>query len=326
MRILVTGGSGFIGTNFVQDAVDRGDDVLNLSESAPVRSVHRPYWREVDILDGHAVASAFQDFQPEAVVHLAARTDCDEKTTVEEGYRVNTDGTANVLRAVESTRSIFRLVVTSSQYVCGPGRQPEHDEDYFPHTVYGQSKVITEQITRRMNPPCIWTLVRPTNVWGPWHPRYADEIWRVIRKGFYVHPGGAPVVRSYGYVGNVIWQIRKILELPREAAHERVFYVGDRPGDIYEWTNAFSRALKGRPARRVPRWVLRSLAVGGDVISMAARRPFLINSSRYQSMITNYIPSMEPTFATLGEPPFSLDDGVAATIKWMDEINPNNRF
>jgi len=103
----------------------------------------------------------------------------------------------------------------------------------------------------------------PTNIWGPWHPRYPKEFWRAVKNGWYVHPGGNPVVRCYGYVGNIVAQILRVLDLPEEKVHRQVFYVSDPAGDIREWADAFSRALAGRPARVVPRWVLHSMGWRG---------------------------------------------------------------
>ena len=60
-------------------------------------------------------------------------------------------------------------LITSSQLVCRPGYVPKNYEDYAPHTLYGQSKVQTELITRAWKgAPCPWTLIRPTSIWGPW--------------------------------------------------------------------------------------------------------------------------------------------------------------
>ena len=317
MKILITGASGFIGTNAVEVFASRGDTVCNLDPQPPLNPAHREFWKKADILDPAALNAALAEFSPEAVIHLAARADCDENTTVEEGYRLNTDGTRNVLAAIRATPSIRRAIITSSQFVCGPGYQPKDDEDFHPATVYGQSKVITEQLTRAAALPCTWTIVRPTNIWGPWHLRYQREFWRVVAKGWYVHPGGAPVVRCYGYVGNVVRQMRKILELPPERVSGEVFYLGDRPGDIAEWVNAFSLALRGKKVRVVPRPVLATAGRIGDVISRVIGRPFYINTSRFRSMTSDYLVNMDKTFEVLGPPPVSLEEGVAETVAWL---------
>lgn len=317
MRLLVTGGSGFIGTNLIDEFKGRVDQLLNLDLQSPLDSAHDKFWRSADILTRTQLAEAFAEFQPQWVIHLAARADCDENTTVEEGYLVNTEGTQNVLDAVKATPSVEKIVITSSQFVCGPGPLPKNDEDYFPATVYGQSKVVTEQLTRRANLTCCWTIIRPTNIWGPWHLRYRREFWRIVERGLYIHPGRETVIRTYGYVGNVVHQIGRILELPNEATHGKTLYLGDPPADLIEWVNAFSRALTGRPVRVVPRALMRVLALLGDIPTAITRRPFYINSSRYRSMITNYPTPMQATFDLLGPNRYSLADGVNETVRWL---------
>ena len=322
MRIVITGASGFIGTNAIEAFTRWGHEVLNFDAQPPLNPDQKEFWRRVDIMDADGLLIALGEAQPDAVIHLAARTDCDENTTVENGYRVNTVGTENLVNAVKSTSSVRRLIMTSSQFVCGPGYQPKHDQDYHPVTVYGQSKVITEQKTRAAQLHCTWTIVRPTNIWGPWHQRYQREFWRVVSKGLYIHPGGKPVVRCYGYVGNLLHQMRSILELPRETVHEQVFYLGDPPGDIIGWANGFSKALRGRPARVVPRFILRSLGLIGDVISSFTGKPFLLTSSRYRSMTSDYLVDMDKTFRVLGPPPITLEEGIAASADWYRKATP----
>lgn len=317
MKTLITGGSGFIGTHVVSRLLANGHDVLNLSLSAPHEASHAPSWRPVDILDAGALRDAMTAFAPAQVMHLAARTEMDERTTAETGFRANTEGTRNFLAAAQATPSIRRMVMCSSQFVCGPARLPAHDEDYFPATVYGQSKVITEQETRGADLACEWVIVRPTNIWGPWHPRYPQEFWRIARKGLYVHPGGKPVVRCYGYVGNVADQMIGLLEQPAENIHRQTFYVGDPPADIFLWADAFCRALNGRPARRVPRLLLRAAGLAGDVITALTGKPFYITSSRYRSMVTDYITPMNKTFALLGPSKISLEQGVEEAVAWL---------
>lgn len=317
MKLLVTGGSGFIGTNVIESLSREGHTILNYSLHAPLNSGQMQYWRAGDILDTTATAQVFREFQPDHVLHLAARTDCDEKTTVETGYRVNTEGTQNVLNAIRATPSVERSIITSTQFVCAPRRLPKNDTDYFPETVYGQSKVITETLTRDANLTSCWTIIRPTNIWGPWHMRYRREFWRVVERGLYVHPGRRPVIRCYGYVKNVVHQIRKILEAPAEIVSGKTFYVGDRPINLFDWVNGFSRALTGREVRVIPRALMRALALAGDIPTRLTGKPFLINSSRFRSMITNYEAPMEPTFDVLGENPYALEAAINETVEWL---------
>ncbi|MEY2545184.1 MAG: GlcNAc-P-P-Und epimerase [Verrucomicrobiota bacterium] len=317
MRILITGGSGFIGTNAIEAFAREGDQILNYSLDAPLNDAQKNYWYEGDILDPPHLMSAFREFQPTHVLHLAARAECDENTTLEQGYRVNIEGTRNVLEAIRATPSVERAIITSSQFVCAPGRLPNHDTDYFPETIYGESKVVTEQLTRDVDLPICWTIIRPTNIWGPWHLRYRREFWRVVQRGLYFHPGRQPVIRCYGYVKNVVHQIQKIFAARPELVHGKTIYLGDRPGDLFNWVNGFSRALTGRNVRVVPRVVLRFLALLGDIPTRVTGKPFLINSSRFRSMTTHYETPMARTFDLFGENPYSLEDGIRETVEWM---------
>jgi nucleoside-diphosphate-sugar epimerase len=317
MRILITGGSGFIGTNTIDSLRQDGYQILNYSLHPPLKPEQMSFWRAGDILDPDATLAAFQEFQPDQVLHLAARAACDENTTVETGYRANTEGTGNVLHAIRTTNSVQRATITSSQFVCAPGRLPANDTDYFPETVYGESKVVTEKLTRAASLPCCWTIIRPTNIWGPWHMRYRREFWRVVQRGFYVHPGHQPVIRCYGYVRNVVYQIQKIFQADANLVRGQTFYLGDRPINLFDWVNGFSKALTGRQARVMPRTVMRAMALLGDIPTAITGKPFLINSTRFRSMTTNYETPMERTFALFGENPCTLEMGIEETVSWL---------
>lgn len=315
-RILCTGASGFIGTNLMDSLMGTQAKVLNVDKRPPVKKEQHPWWVDCNIMDASHLQRVFREFQPDAVVHLAARTDT-QGTKLKE-YVENTDGTKNVLDAIRSTGSVSRAVITSTQYVHRPGHLPEHEEDFEPHTVYGESKVISEKLTRSANLNAVWTIIRPTNIWGPWHPRYPYEFWSVLQKGLYFHPGRQPVIRSYGYVGNVVHQIRQILDAPTQIAHGKVYYVGDPPLNLYDWANGFSRAITARNVRIVPRWMLHMAALWGDLLAKIAI-PFPITSSRYQSMTTDYPTPMSKTLDVFGMPPFALEDGIQLTVTWLKE-------
>lgn len=325
MKAFVTGCSGFIGTHLVDALRKAGHTVVNFDAHAPAKDDQRDAWVRGDILDAPAVAAAVRAAAPEIVLHLAARTDCDENTTVEAGYRVNTDGTRNILDAVKAAGTVRRFVLVSSQFVCGPGRLPAHDEDFFPATVYGQSKVIAEQFTRAAGLSCAWTIVRPTNIWGPYHARYAKEFWRVLERGWYIHPDVPMPTRSYGYVGNVVWQILRVLDLPADRVNGRVLYVGDPARPIIGWIEGFHRAITGREMRRIPYGLLKFVARVGDGITRLTGRTFYITTSRLRSMTTDYDVPMKPTIDLLGEAPYTLEQGIAETVAWFRAAAPSRR-
>lgn len=319
MRILVTGGSGFIGTNLIDYLIKNKIELLNIDINPPQKQNQQRFWKECNILNKDKLLKVFNNYNPTHVVHLAARTDTEEKTIV--GYTTNTEGTANVLEAIKATSSVQRVIITSTQFVYQSNRELRHDEDYAPYTIYGESKVISEQLTRKASLKCIWTIIRPTNVWGPWHKRYPNEFWFILKKGKYIHPGGKTTIRSYGYVGNVIYQIMKILKAPSEQVNRKLFYVGDKPIDLLDWVNGFSIKLTGHEVLIVPRFIVRTLGLLGDFFSIFGMK-FPIKSSRYKSMTTNNIAPMDKTFALFGNPPYTMNDGINETVEWLIEQNP----
>ncbi|MDB5104002.1 MAG: NAD(P)-dependent oxidoreductase [Fibrobacteres bacterium] len=320
-QVLITGASGFIGTNLIEAISDAYPDIVNMDIQSPMNPSQGKYLVHGDILNEGQTLEVFRKVRPTHVIHLAARCDCDENTTVKDGYKANTVGTENVLKAVKAVGTVRRLVVTSTQFVFNKKEKlPESDRDYAPKTVYGQSKIITEQLTRDAGLGCCWTLIRPTNVWGPWHIRHTKQFFRILRAGLYFHPGREPVMRSYAYVGNVVDQIVKILEADESKVNGKAIYVGDAPLDLYDWVNGFSKSLLGKPVRVVPRPLLRTIAGFGDVVSKATGKDFFITSSRFRSMTDPYLTPMEPTFEALGPPRYSMADGIRLTTKWLREF------
>jgi nucleoside-diphosphate-sugar epimerase len=321
MKILITGGSGFIGTNLVSKLASlKAFEILNIDVKKPIES-QLTYWRFCDILNPQSVSDAFNFFKPDSVIHLAARTDTDPKNTLND-YRVNTEGTDNVINAIKQCDSIKRVIITSTQFVHQYKGLPKNDEDYAPHTVYGESKVIMERATRSANLTCTWTIIRPTNIWGPWHLRYPHEFWKVLSMGLYFHPGKKPVLRSYGYVGNVVFQIISILQSSVEKVNCKVYYVGDPPIDLYDWVNGFSIKQTGKKVKIIPRKFVRSIALMGDLLALL-RIKFPLTSSRYKSMTSNNISPIENTISAFGVPPFSLEQGIEESVNWMRKVHPD---
>ena len=310
---LITGGSGFIGSALIDRMSKDGWQVVNLDIKPPTLEPSNARWVYGDIMEPEGLRSIFLAAQPQLVVHLAARTDTNSGDVRD--YAVNVVGTQNVVDA-SAIGSVQQFIHTSTQYVAKHGTDVSDPLAFDPFTAYGESKVLSEGIIRESLEGIPWTIVRPTNIWGPKHPRYPHEFLRVLDRGLYVHPSGRKVTRTYGYVGNVADQYAQIANPGARKVDSRILYLGDSPIDLADWVDEFSRAITGRSARRVPFAALKSVAMCGDLASkFGVRLP--LTSTRLKSMTEDYVVPTNETISLLGAPPMSMTEGVRETVAWL---------
>lgn len=315
-RVLVTGGSGFIGTNLLHALAHSGAAVANLDIAPPRDPGSRSWWTPVDVTDGRALLAAARQFAPTHLVHLAARTDLDERAGLA-GYSANTDGVRHVVDAVSALPDLERVVFASTSLVFTPGVDPRHEWDYRPTTVYGTSKVIGEEIVRAADPRVTWCLVRPTSIWGPWFGAPYRDFFRAIAAGRYVHPAGRHPRKSYGYVENSVHQLLTMLAAPPDAVHRRPFWLADYPEqDLAAWADSIADAFGVRRPRRVPYAALKAAARAGDLVELTgARAP--LTSFRLHNIVGDAAYDTNELRRLCGALPVAQADAVRRTVAWM---------
>ena len=212
MKILITGGSGFIGTNLVDYYVSKGWNVKNIDLIQPKHPEAMSLWEQCDIRDYASLEVIFLEFTPDYIIHLAARTDLEGKTI--DDYSANTKGVENVLKAASQLKNLKKLLITSSMLVCHTGYIPSNQHDYAPSTFYGESKVITEKLVWANRPNCDWAILRPTSMWGPWFGVPYRNFFDIVKAGKYFHIGHQSCTKTYGYIENAVYQIDQILLSP----------------------------------------------------------------------------------------------------------------
>lgn len=312
-KILVTGGSGFIGTNLVETLLKQGDKVLNLDRSKPLMEQHLACWKPVDILDFNNLEKEILDFNPEIILHLAAVTDLDGKT--EAYYSANVEGTQNIIDIAKKLRDLKKVLFTSSMYVCKPGYIPKNYDDYKPHTLYGESKVKGEQLVKNVKGVAYsWTIVRPTSIWGPWFNIPYIDFFNIVYQGKYFD-FGKTCTKTYGFVDNTVYQIQMLMSA--DNVHGKTFYLGDEPPiQISEWANEISIAMGKGKIKKIPFFIMQMAAIVGDILSKA-RIKFPITSFRLANMTTNNILPLTDLYTLIGPPPVNRLDGVKKTIQWL---------
>ena len=224
---MVTGGSGFIGTNLVERYRTDADAVLSLDPRQPQNPDHQSVWRPVDPLDGEASSGSSPSSSPTHVLHFGARTDLEGGRLLD--YDANIRGVIARDRGVRATPSVDRVIFASSRMVCRIDHRPNGPADYSPPNPYGESKMVGELLVRQagLHLPC--TIVRPTSIWGPWFDVPYKTFFLSVARGRYVNVRRQVVDKSFGFVGNFVHQIDRLLAAPAEMVAGRTFYLADYP-------------------------------------------------------------------------------------------------
>src|SRR5215218_8722179 len=224
MKVLVTGGAGFIGSHLVDALLHRGDEVTVIDDLSTGRreNLAAAMGRGADLLEGDvtdasAVSGAFDSLRPELVFHLAAQIDV--RRSVSDpvfDLSVNGAGTLNLLEAARRT-GVGRFVFASTGgaiYGEGAGLDLPVDEtaECRPDAPYGQSKLAAEgyvSLYGRLYGLSAASL-RLGNVYGPRQDPLGEAGVVAIFCGALLG-GGAPRVfgdghqtRDYVYVDDVV--------------------------------------------------------------------------------------------------------------------------
>ncbi|MEL6690524.1 MAG: dTDP-glucose 4,6-dehydratase [Pseudomonadota bacterium] len=190
MKLIVTGGAGFIGSAVVRQAVAAGHEVVNLdaltyaaclANLAPVHNAPNYTFVEADIRDRAALDAVFQKHQPDAVMHLAAESHVDRSIDGPGDFiETNITGTFNLLEAArkywteQDKPEAFRFHHVSTDEVFGSlGADGMFTEDtaYDPRSPYSASKAASDHLVRAWHEtyglPVVMT--NCSNNYGPYH-------------------------------------------------------------------------------------------------------------------------------------------------------------
>ena len=313
-KILITGGSGFIGTNLIDLLVqDNNISILNIDLNKPSSQKHIAFWKKCDIMDMTKFLNILKDYRPTHVVHLAAKADTSSNFI--DDYIENTTGTRNVVESCNEIESINKVIITSTQYVYKDIKSPipKSDTDFKPHTVYGESKAIAEKITRKFCKKK-YIIIRPTNVWGPYNVNYARGLFTSIDKGLFVLPKNSKALKSYGYVKNICDQI--ICLLLDENNFNAVFYVGEKAISSNYWASEIAKSISGKYPFKVPKILLYLGALFGEVLIFFNIR-FPLYLVRYKNMVESYEVPIEKTLDKYELKYPDLKININETITWF---------
>jgi UDP-glucose 4-epimerase len=178
LKVLITGGAGFIGHHLALHLSSLGYEVLcldNLSRSSPevVKTLRSSNIDLIiaDVLDINSLELIMSRFKPEVVIHTAALVSVEESVRKPEDYlRCNVLGTLNTVR-VSTNYGVSRFIYLSSAAVYGdPIKLPVSEEHPLnPKSPYGLSKLIGEEVVKLYHRMygLEYVILRLFNVYGP---------------------------------------------------------------------------------------------------------------------------------------------------------------
>jgi nucleoside-diphosphate-sugar epimerase len=323
MRVLVTGGAGFIGSHLVERLVKDGHDVLVMDDLSTgnldnLRGIIDPNdsrnFRQLDIRSYEDCADCVRDI--EAVFHLAALGSVPRSVENPHGTNaVNVDGTLNMLEAARRN-GVERFINSSSSSVYGEQLQPAKHEEMTcrPTSPYGVSKLAAERYCCAYYDTYGLTTVslRYFNVYGPrQHPGgpYAAVIPRFITQALRGEPltvyGDGNQTRDFTYVADVVEANMLALDAGKLAWGYAVNVAAGRATPVWYLASAIAARVSGREqGAKYPKFeepVYRLLpARAGDVMHSTAHVGGLAELLGFDLRRSTM-----------------LNDGLAKTIEWF---------
>ncbi|MEM1165373.1 MAG: NAD(P)-dependent oxidoreductase [Planctomycetota bacterium] len=319
MKILVTGGSGFIGSYFYDLLLEDGHELVILDLIEPGFDAPRATYLKGDIRDHAAVRGAMQGC--DYLLHLAAaHHDFGiERPTY---FDVNEQGMA-VLAEVMDELGVRKCCFYSSVAVYGDAHEPHHeDSGKQPNNHYGESKLAGEVVLKQ------WAekgegrsaiVIRPTVTFGPRNFANMYSLIRQIDSGKFVQVGKADNIKSLSYVENIIRATTFLMARQHELPPFDIYNYIDKPDlTSSRITEVVYEALgKKKPGFAVPMWLAQLLALPFDIVIKLTGKNLPVSSMRIKKLFAARTKFESDKILAAGfEPPVPLEEGIRRMVKW----------
>jgi len=318
--ILVTGGTGFIGSHLVERLAAQGRAVRCLVR----RSVRAGAWPGAvelapgDLATGAGLADALRGV--DTVMHLAGVT---KARTPADYDRGNAVATRNLLRAAGSLDGIGRFVHVSSLAAAGPspagGTLTEADEPR-PVSHYGRSKLAGEEAVRRSPLYERAVIVRPPVVYGP-RDRDVYQVLRNVARGWMARVGAAPRRFSHIYVGDLVDGLMAAAD--RAGAGGGTFYLAHETAVSWDEFGAAAARLMGRRLRTlaIPEGAAFVLGLCAEWWSRLSGKPGILSRDKVrEACCPGWVCDPGRARRELGfQASTGLEQGLRHTLDWYKE-------
>ncbi len=317
-KIVVTGGSGFIGAYFCRLLKDRGDEVVILDLVEPTKVSPCDRYVHGDIRDEVAVTEAFTGC--DSVIHLAAAHH-DFGIEEETYYSVNEVG-LEAMTSVMDELGIKDIVFYSTVAVYGSAPPPLTEETIpEPESFYGKSKLKGEEVLLRWiesgdGRNCL--VIRPTVTYGPENFANMYSLLRQIDKGKFFFASGSNNIKSLSYIENIADATLFLMDKEDLAPFEIFNYI-DKPDltsvEIAE--TCYASLGKKLPKLRLPTWLLLLGAKPFDLIIKLTGKNLPVSTARVKKLFVDQTKFEAKKILDAGfVAKASVREGIDRTAKW----------
>lgn len=326
MRVLLTGGTGFIGAAVARELVARGHTVRGLVRPTSKTALLEEAGAEKvigDVGDRASLDAALQGI--DGVIHLAGVT---KARRTAEYFAVNGEGTRRVAEACAARSTPPRLLLVSSIAAGGPStpeRARREDEPPAPISHYGRSKLQGEQAVRALAAQVPAIIARPPIVFGP---RDTDffEVYKMARLGLVIRAGAAAKRFSMVHVDDLAHGLVLALASPFAVAADGTggtYHLADPRSFTWDELAQLVAQSLGKRARvvGVPELFAVVAGLGAELQARIVRKPQILSLDKAREARGRSW-SCDTTRAQrdLGfAPAFPLAERIAQTTAWYRE-------
>ena len=313
MNILVTGGSGFIGTNLVTDLLNKGHKVTiydkQQSEKYPELCI------VADIRDRDKLTRSMESI--DAVYHLAAEHR-DDVQPVSFYYEVNVGGSENMVYALKKN-GVNRLIFTSTVAVYGLNSGvPNEGSPVSPFNDYGKSKYIAEIIFNDWadcGPAHCLVTVRPAVIYGEKNRGNVYNLLHQLSSGKFIMVGKGTNKKSMAYVLNLTGFLSSILT---SKSGRFIYNYADKPDlSMNELINIFHNTLGNHHKNnfKVPYAIGLMGGYCYDVLAKLTGKTYPISAIRIKKFCADTVINTDKLQLTGFVPSYTLAEGLSRMIK-----------
>jgi nucleoside-diphosphate-sugar epimerase len=319
MSILLTGGSGFIGSHFHRFIPNQ--DIVNLDIQKPFfenESTHI----QGDIRNKEDVERALQGKNIDCIISLAAKHH-DFGIGYDEYFDTNEEGT-KIICEVAAEFGIKKIIFYSSVAVYGLTQQVSNEElSPHPDSPYGASKLAGEKVLQA------WAeedssreviIIRPTVVFGRDNVANMYNLINQIDSGFYFHLGKASNIKSIAYVENLVKATLFLKQKMKPGV--AIYNYADEPQlNSRVIGNTIAGALGKRIRFNVPTWLGRAVGLPFDLIIKITGKNLPVSSARIRKLGTQTYHSARKVFDEGFVPDFTTIEGLEKMVSWYKSVN-----